>query len=87
MFQETNVTYEKSFKTINIDNIDILLEKTRKLDYYQKKVVEIGIHYARDVVKATKSGKTIPYVPLYAVKNCLTPWPHLLAISVSQNCL
>ena len=65
--QESNAKYEKSFRTINLDSIDILLEKTRKLDYYQKKVVEIGIHYARDVIKAVKSRKSIQDVPWLTV--------------------
>ena len=66
------------------------------LDYYQKKVVEIGIHYARDVVKAVKSRQTIPDVPWLTVLggagsgkssviNILKQWMHLILQSSGDD--
>ena len=48
---------------IEIDAIDVLRNKTRNLDYYQRKVVEIGIRYARNVVKSLKKKSPIPEAP------------------------
>ena len=43
---------ERQFKPIEVDDINILCEKTRKLDFHQRKVVEKGINYARCLVKS-----------------------------------
>ena len=40
-------TAEKQFKPIEIDEKSVLLEKTRNLDFYQRKVIEKGIKYCR----------------------------------------
>ena len=45
----------KVFQSIKIDPLPELKAKTRNLDFYQKKVVSIGIKFARDVVKALKN--------------------------------
>ena len=37
-----------------------MLTKTRSLDFYQRKVVEKGISYARNLVKALKIKNTVP---------------------------
>ena len=58
--QEEKKTSERQFKLIEIEERSILLEKTRKLDYYQKKVVEKGIRYARNLVKSIKAKNSIP---------------------------
>ena len=44
-------TAEKQFKPIVIDDRETLLRNTRKLDFYQRKVVEKGIYLARELVK------------------------------------
>ena len=48
---------------VKIDAIETLRDKTRKLDYYQRKVVEIGIRYARDVVKSMIMKNSVPEAP------------------------
>ena len=44
--QSEKTTKEKYFKPIDLDERQILLDKTRKLDFYQKTVVEKGIQMA-----------------------------------------
>ena len=54
---------ERTYRPITIDSIDLLKENTRKLDVYQRKVVERGVRYAREVVKS-KSLKNPPPKPV-----------------------
>ena len=88
--------FEKTYRTIDVDNIEVLLEKTRKLDYFQKKVVEIGIRYARNLVKALKSKNSIPIPPWLTVLggagsgksaaiNVLKQWIHIILQSPGDN--
>ena len=46
--------YEKVYRPIKIDPLHVLREKTRNLDFYQRKAVEKGIKFSRDVIKALK---------------------------------
>ena len=59
---ENDNKLEKSYRPIKVDDLDILKQKTRNLDYFQRKAVERGIRYARDVVKSRKI-KNPPPVP------------------------
>ena len=58
--QEEKKGFEKQFKPIEVDDLSILREKTRTLDFYQKKVVEKGIQYARLLVKSLKQKNPHP---------------------------
>ena len=80
---------EKTYKAIELDEMEVLMEKTRKLDYYQKKVLEVGIRYARNVVKSIKSKNLIPKAPNFmihggagsgksSVINIVKQWVHLI---------
>ena len=80
---------EKTYKPINIDQIDILMEKTSKLDFYQRKVVEKGIKYARSIVKSLKPWNIAPdstKIMIHGgagsrkstVINVLKQWVHLI---------
>ena len=51
---------EKNYHRIEVDEERILLEKTRQLDFYQRKVIEYGISYARRLVKARKEKNSLP---------------------------
>ena len=55
--REVRSKIEKTYRTIDLDNLQDLLEKTKKLDYFQRKVVEVGIKYSRQLVKALKTKK------------------------------
>ena len=44
-----------------------LTENTRSLDKYQREVVNIGIKYAKDIVKARKDGNKAPEAPLLKI--------------------
>ena len=84
-----NNVKEKTFKAMEIDHIDVLLEKTRNLDYYQRKVVEVGIRYARNIIKSMKSRNPLPTAPNFmihggagagksSVINIVKQWVHLI---------
>ena len=55
--------HERIYKPIEIDEKGILLEKTRKLDFFQRKVVERGISYCRDLIKSRKGKNKLPNAP------------------------
>ena len=42
----------RTYRPIEIDAMEDLLEKTRNLDFYQRVVIHKGIDFARKVVKA-----------------------------------
>ena len=48
---DDSIQQQNLYRKINLPNIHILKEKTRKLDAYQRSVIDIGIKYARDIVK------------------------------------
>ena len=49
---EKTTKTEKSYRPIKIDDMDLLRKSTRELDFYQRKIVERGVRYAREVVKS-----------------------------------
>ena len=59
------------YRKIEIPNESELKENTRSLDRYQKEVINIGIKYAKSIVKARKEGNTAPKAPLLIVDG---PW-------------
>ena len=46
---------EKSYRPIEVEKIELLNQKSRNLDFYQRKVIECAIQYTRKVVKALGS--------------------------------
>ena len=42
-------------------------QATRSLDVYQREVINIGIKYARGIVKSRKEGNALPKAPLLMV--------------------
>ena len=55
------------YRKIEIPNDAKLKENTRALDKYQREVINIGIKYAKGIVKARKEGNKIPSAPLLMV--------------------
>ena len=53
--EEVKSATESCYRPITLDERDVLLSKCRKLDYYQKKVVETGIKLARKIRKNEKA--------------------------------
>ena len=58
-------TYSKSiYRKIEIKCLKTLKENTRSLDIYQRKVVDIGVKYSKDIVKSRKNCRKQPE-PIY----------------------
>ena len=87
---------EKFFKPIDIDERKILLDKTRRLDFYQKKVVEKGIRMARIISKSRKKKNPFPQSNSTIVLggagsgkstviNVLKQWLHLILKTEGDN--
>ena len=88
-FEPTVKALEKRFKAIEVEERTILLQKTRNLDFYQRKVVEKGIQYARSLVKSIKNKNVCPK-PIFTIVlggagsgkstviNILKQWLHLI---------
>ena len=94
--QTEKKSYEKQFKPIEIEERSILLEKTRQLDFYQRKVVERGIQYARNLVKSSKDKNDVPKPQFTIVLggagsgkstviNLLKQWIHLILKREGDN--
>ena len=60
-------TSTRLYRRVEIPNDSVLKENTRSLDYHQRLVVNIGVKYAKDVVKARKEGNKTPQAPLLMV--------------------
>lgn len=55
------------YSKVNIPDIRDLKKKTRQLDIHQRRVVDIAIKYARDLLKARKEGNKKPDPPMVMV--------------------
>ena len=86
---ETSPKHEKVYRQIELDEINVLKEKTRKLDFCQKKVIERGVKFSRQVVKSLKEKNNPPksvHVIVHGgagtgkstVINILKQWCHLI---------
>ena len=58
--QDKASKHQKTYRLIQVDTLPVLREKTRGLDFYQRKTVEKGLKFSRDVVKALKSKNPPP---------------------------
>ena len=67
---EYNCNQEQSnrYQSINVFNEEALDSMTQQLDEDQRKVLEIGIDYAKSLVKSKKSKKAIKPPPLLVVQ-------------------
>ena len=50
-------------RQIEVPPADELRSKVQMLDVYQKEVINIGVNYCRDLVKARKAGNPVPNPP------------------------
>ena len=64
---EENSVQRAIYRRVDIPCSAELKENTRSLDKYQRQVVNIGIKYAKDIVKASKDGNKAPEAPLLMV--------------------
>jgi hypothetical protein len=59
---------EKTYRRIELSHIDELSQRTRKLDQEQRRVVDIGIKYAKELVKSLSGNGKVPEPPLLIVQ-------------------
>ena len=73
------------YRRVEVPTDSILKERTRSLDYWQREVVNVGIRYAKDIVKGRRNANSLPTPPIYmvhggagagksAVIEVLAPW-------------
>ena len=60
-------SFEKSFRPITVRPLEQLCREARSLDFYQRKVLHIGIKHARVVVKARSGKNPVPTAPLVII--------------------
>ena len=60
-------TFEKAFREIEVRPLQELRKHVRKLDFFQRKVLEVGVKHARRLVKARNGLNPLPLTPLVMV--------------------
>ena len=93
---ESLKTHSKQFQAIELDEKNVLLDKTRKLDKFQKKVIDRGVQYSRLLVKSLKQKNPIP-IPSNVIVlggagsgkstviNILKQWIHIILKKVGDD--
>ena len=80
---------EKIFKPIDIGNVEELRQQTKLLDKYQKYIIQLGVKYARGIVKSLKPKNRKPTPPIVMIHggagsgkstviNVLARWVHFI---------
>ena len=64
---EEELSSTSIYRRIEIPSDEELKENTRLLDKYQKEVINIGVKYAKGIVKSRKEGNKSPEAPLLMV--------------------
>ena len=59
--------HQNIYRTIDLPDIKTLKEKTRQLDSFQRNVIDIGVKYAKDIIKAQREFNPNPAPPLVIV--------------------
>ena len=59
--------FQNIYRRIDLPNIHILRQKTRQLDQYQRNVIDIGVKYAKDIIKGQREGNPSPEAPYLMV--------------------
>ena len=59
--------FENQYRPINVRPMEELCQQARQLDFYQRKVLEMGIKHARALVKARHPKNPLPIAPLVMV--------------------
>ena len=72
------------FGRIVVPDRNVLKEKTRGLDSDQRKVLDITIKFARDVVKARTKGRALPDPPHLMVHGTAGTGKHKIVFDASK---
>ena len=94
--KEENHNVDSTYRAIVLDDKETLSKKTRNLDYYQRKVIEAGINYARVLRKSLNpknKRKKPPNIMVHGgagcgkstVINILKQWIHLILQRPGDN--
>ena len=65
--QPADDAFEKSYKPIEVRPLEVLRQEARRMDFYQRKVLEIAVQQARRLVKARSGKNPLPPPPLVIV--------------------
>ena len=65
--QPADDAFEKSYKPIEVRPLEVLREEARRMDFYQRKVLEKAVKQARRLVKARSGKNPLPTPPLVMV--------------------
>ena len=57
--------FEKQFRPIEVRPLELLCIDARQKDFFQRKVIELGVRHARHIVKARKGKNKLPSAPLH----------------------
>ena len=64
---DEHVIAKSIYRKIDIPNDEELKDNTCNLDKHQKEVINIGVKYAKDIVKMRREGNAPPVAPLLMV--------------------
>ena len=67
LVEENSEGKDSIYRKIEIPGTDELRRSTQVLDKHQKEVINMGVKYAKDVVKARREGNSSPKAPLLMV--------------------
>ena len=65
--QPADDAFEKSYKPIEVRPLEVLRQEAHRMDFYQRKVLEIAVKQARRLVKARSGKNPLPPPPLVIV--------------------
>ena len=66
-FEKDIAQAKKTFRSIEVKTADEMLEEARRLDKFQKLVLNVGINFAQNLIIARKGKATPPKAPLMMV--------------------
>ena len=66
--EESNVKkFQNIYRKIDIPDKNTLKVNTRQLDQFQRSVIDIGVKYAKDIIKSSREGNKSPEPPYLMV--------------------